>query len=262
MHSSPRLSRSNACARYLIALGLVLSTEPALAGEPPAAAEQAKARFEAGKVAYRSRRYAEAVQCFLDADALAPRAPLSFDIARAYEQLGDVASAARYYRDYLERDPNAANAPLVRARIAALETPPPEPPVARGAPLAVTEPLEPRSAAADAREPRPAHPSFAPWSWLALGTGGAALVGAGVAELVRRDAEHDARTAPDQIAYADQYDRMRSSQTAARVLLVTGGVLAVTGSALVAIDLGRGRRAETRLACGPGACVGTFGGSF
>src|SRR3954451_5955750 len=98
MASSPRLSRFNACARYLIAFGLVLSTQPALAGEPPAAAEQAKARFEAGKVAYRAGRYAEAVQCFRDADALAPRAPLSFDIARAYEQLGDVASAARFYR--------------------------------------------------------------------------------------------------------------------------------------------------------------------
>jgi hypothetical protein len=97
---------------------------------------------------------------------------------------------------------------------------------------------------------------------VALGAGGAALVGAGVAELVRRDAENDARTAPDQITYADQYDRMHSSQTAARVLLLAGGVLAVTGSALVAVDLGRGRRAETRLACAPGTCVGTFVGSF
>jgi len=239
----------------------MLSTHQALAAEAPHDAEQAKLRFEAGKVAYGSGHYAEAVRCFLDADALAPRAPLSFDIARAYEQLGDSSSAVRFYRNYLERAPNAANASEVRARIAALETPSPAPaaPLVQGPPLAVTDSRPPP---ADAPEPRAKPATFAPWSWVALGAGGAALVGAGVAELVRRDAENDARTAPDQIAYADQYDRMRSSQTAARVLLVTGGVLAVTGSALVAIDLGRGRRAETRLACGPGACVGTFGGSF
>ncbi len=262
MHSSPRPSRFTTCARHLVALGLVLSPKQALADEAPRAAEQAKVRFEAGKVAYRSGQYAEAVRCFLDADALAPRAPLSFDIARAYEQLGDSFSAVRFYRDYLERAPNAANAGEVRARIAALETPPAASAatLVQAAPLGVTDSRPPPNA--DAPEPRARPATFAPWSWVVLGAGGAALVGAGVAELVRRDAENDARSAPDQIAYADQYDRMRSSQTAARVLLVTGGVLAATGSALVAIDLGRGRRAETRLACGPGACVGTFVGSF
>ena len=263
MSSSPRPSRFDACARYVIALGLVLSTHQAFADETPSAAQRAKLRFEAGKVAYRSGRYAEAVQCFLDADALAPRAPLSFDIARAYEELGAASSAARFYRDYLERDPNAANAALVRARIAALETPAPTPvtPVVQGAPLAATD-SQPRPTSADAAESRSAQPAFAPWSWVALGAGGAVLVGAGVAELFRRDAEHDAQSAHDQVTYADQYDRMRASQTAARVLLVTGGVLAVTGGVLVAIDLGRGRRAETRVACGPGSCVGAVGGSF
>jgi tetratricopeptide (TPR) repeat protein len=260
MHSSPRLARFAIGLWPLVALALVLSTHQASAEQAPRAAEQAKLRFEAGKAAYRAGRYSEAVTCFLDADALAPRAPLSFDIARAYEQLGDAPAAVRFYRNYLERAPTAANAPAVRARIAALEMPAgAATPLAAGVPFVATEPAPP--------PPRPHEPSaapatFAPWSWVALGAGGAALVGAGGAELVRRDAESDARGAPDQIAYSDEYDRMRGSQTAARVLLVTGGVLAVTGSALLAVDLGRGRRAETRLACGPGACVGTFGGSF
>src|SRR3954468_9418949 len=156
MRFHPRLPRFNAYARQLVALGVVLSTQQALADEAPRAAEQAKVRFEAGKVAYRSGRYAEAVKCFLEADALAPRAPLSFDIARAYEQLGDASSAVRFYRDYLERIPNAANAPLVRARIAFLETPPPAPAAAlgQGAPLAVTD-SQPPPAARLRRGPRP-----------------------------------------------------------------------------------------------------------
>jgi hypothetical protein len=46
------------------------------------------------------------------------------------------------------------------------------------------------------------------------------------------------------------------------VLFGVGGVLAVTGGALLAIDLGRGRHAETRLACLPQACFGAVEGSF
>lgn len=49
-----------------------------------------------------------------------PSAPLSFNIARAQEKLGNVAGALRWYRDYLRRSPKAGNAPSVRASIAAL----------------------------------------------------------------------------------------------------------------------------------------------
>jgi len=51
---------------------------------------------------------------------LAPSAPLSFNIARAYEKLADDAGALRWYRDYLRRNPEASNAATVRPLIAAL----------------------------------------------------------------------------------------------------------------------------------------------
>jgi tetratricopeptide (TPR) repeat protein len=99
-------------------VALLAAAEPARAAdpaEPTAATEEqhraeAKARYEAGVAAYSAGRYKDAVDLFLAADRLAPSAPLSFNIARAYEKLGDDSGALRFYRDYLRRTPNAENA--------------------------------------------------------------------------------------------------------------------------------------------------------
>src|ERR1043165_8905910 len=71
---------------------------------------EAKSKYQAGVEAYERKRYKDAVDLFLAADRLAPSAPLSFNIARAYERLGDDSSALRWYRDYLRRNPAAPNA--------------------------------------------------------------------------------------------------------------------------------------------------------
>ncbi|HEX6271731.1 MAG TPA: PEGA domain-containing protein [Polyangiaceae bacterium] len=101
------------------------------AAEPPAPAgdasisesrrADAKARYEQGAAAYAAGRFKDAVDLFLEADALAPSAPLSFNIARAYEKLGDDSGALRWYRDYLRRAPDAANAKDVQAAVDGLE---------------------------------------------------------------------------------------------------------------------------------------------
>jgi tetratricopeptide (TPR) repeat protein len=81
----------------------------------------AKARYEQGAAAYSAGRFKDAVDLFLEADSLAPSAPLSFNIARAYEKLGDDSGALRWYRDYLRRAPEAANGKEVRAAVDNLE---------------------------------------------------------------------------------------------------------------------------------------------
>lgn len=82
----------------------------------------AKTRYEQGAAAYAAGRYKDAVDLFLEADSLAPSAPLSFNIARAYEKLGDDSGALRWFRDYLRRAPDAANAKDVQAIVDKLET--------------------------------------------------------------------------------------------------------------------------------------------
>jgi tetratricopeptide (TPR) repeat protein len=81
---------------------------------------EAKIKYQEGAEAYSAGRFKDAVDLFLAADRLAPSAPLSFNIARAYEKLPDDAGALRWYRDYLRRSPEATNAATVRALITTL----------------------------------------------------------------------------------------------------------------------------------------------
>jgi len=115
---------------WLCALSLAgasLARQPEARADAPsdeAAMEQrrsaAKTKYQQGAEAYSAGRFKDAVDLFLAADQLAPSAPLSFNIARAYEKLSDDAGALRWYRDYLRRNPDAANASNVRPLITTL----------------------------------------------------------------------------------------------------------------------------------------------
>jgi len=76
--------------------------------------EDAEVRYRAGVNAFAAGRYAEAVELFRDADRKKPSAALSFNMARAYEKLGDVAGALRSYRDYLRRAKDPDDGAAVR----------------------------------------------------------------------------------------------------------------------------------------------------
>lgn len=103
-----------------------------------------------------------------------------------------------------------------------------------------------------------------PWPWLALGTGGAALVAAGAFELLRRDAESEAQTAHYQPDYYEERDRMRSRQTTARVLLGVSAVLLVSGGVLALIDGAKtdATPAPIALGCDATTCLGTWTENF
>lgn len=114
--------------RWSLLLGVLLAVGTARAEDAPSAQAQAdarradaRARYEQGVEAYSSGRFKDAVDLFLDADRLSPSAPLSFNIARAYEKLGDDSGALRWYRDYVRRSPNAANLADVNTLIHSFE---------------------------------------------------------------------------------------------------------------------------------------------
>ncbi len=76
------------------------------------AGEDAKARakihFSAGKTFYREARYQDAIREFQDAYAYDPNPKLLFNIAQAYEKMGDISGALRTYRDYVRALPKSA----------------------------------------------------------------------------------------------------------------------------------------------------------
>jgi tetratricopeptide (TPR) repeat protein len=90
---------------------------------PEDSKQRAETEYELGVTAYRAQRFAEAIERFQAADRLLPRAALSFNVARAYEKLGDNAGALRFYRDYLRRETGPANqnTELARQRVAELQ---------------------------------------------------------------------------------------------------------------------------------------------
>jgi len=116
---------------WVLALGWVLGAwSPAFAqsnaGAPDPTSEEGKraegkARYERGAAAYSAGHYKDAIDLFLQADALAPSAALSFNIARAYEKIGDDASSLQWFRDFRRRAPDAKNGPEVDENIHALE---------------------------------------------------------------------------------------------------------------------------------------------
>jgi tetratricopeptide (TPR) repeat protein len=113
------------CVGSVVCIALARSTSASADGPSEEAGTEerralAKGKYQEGADAYSAGRFKDAVDLFLAADHLAPSAPLSFNIARAYEKLGDDAGTLRWYRDYLRRSPNAANAAAVQAQVTAL----------------------------------------------------------------------------------------------------------------------------------------------
>ncbi len=69
---------------------------------------QAKALYKEGKAHYGARRYGKAVRAFSAANTLRPHPLMLYNIASAYEEMTDLASAEIYYKQYLASKPDDA----------------------------------------------------------------------------------------------------------------------------------------------------------
>jgi tetratricopeptide (TPR) repeat protein len=77
--------------------------------------------FQQGVAAYRDGKYYEAVAIFLQTQRIYPDTQLCFNIARAYENLGNGSAALRYYRDYLRQADRPSDGDDVRERVRRLQ---------------------------------------------------------------------------------------------------------------------------------------------
>lgn len=92
-----------------------------LEGPEAEAKDRARLLFQQGVAAYRSGNYYEAVEIFLDTQRIYPDTQLLFNVARAYENLGNAAAALRYYRDYMRQADRPSDGDEVRERVKRLE---------------------------------------------------------------------------------------------------------------------------------------------
>lgn len=83
--------------------------------------EIAKQNYRIGVAAFREGRFRDSITAFLVADKLAPSAALSFNIARAFDELDEPAESLYWYIDYLRRSPGASDKQSVAEHIAERE---------------------------------------------------------------------------------------------------------------------------------------------
>jgi tetratricopeptide (TPR) repeat protein len=87
----------------------------------PGRVARARALFDEGVAAYAAGRYYDAIERFTETARLYPNQKLSFNIAKAYDNLGNRSAALRYYREYLRSSANPADGATVNARVEELE---------------------------------------------------------------------------------------------------------------------------------------------
>jgi len=92
-----------------------------LEGPEAEAKERARALFQQGVAAYREGNFYQAVEIFLQTQRIYPDTQLCFNIARAYENLGNGSAALRYYRDYLRQADRPSDGAEVRERVRELQ---------------------------------------------------------------------------------------------------------------------------------------------
>jgi tetratricopeptide (TPR) repeat protein len=82
---------------------------------------QAKQHFETGRNAYNAGDYVTAIREFKAAEQLRPSPVLDYNIGLANEKLGKRRVAVKYYKRYLEEQPNAPNKGEVEQKVTTLE---------------------------------------------------------------------------------------------------------------------------------------------
>jgi tetratricopeptide (TPR) repeat protein len=195
--------------------------------------ERARALYDLSATAYEAGRFQEAVDLLRHAYELTPKPVMLFNLARAYEGLGDSVNAIDAYEAYLKAEPKAADRGSIEQRLATLRKE-----VADRAALEherdearLRAEDEGRRASeekrkADAAEAR-SKTSAVPW--VLVGIGGGGVVTGVVLGAISRARYQSAVDEPYRAPAAASYASAKTYATAANVGLVAGGVVAAGG---------------------------------
>lgn len=94
---------------------------PAPSVTPPADAERAKQYYELGAEAFTAQRNADAIRYFGLAAQIVPSSKLRYNIALAYDEMGDTGRALAEYRAYLRQEAGSELLEDVQRRVHQLE---------------------------------------------------------------------------------------------------------------------------------------------
>jgi tetratricopeptide (TPR) repeat protein len=208
---------------------------------------EARARFNAGRLAFEAGRYHDALRDFLRAYELSGRPGLLYNVAATYARLDRPRDALDYFARYLAEVPDAPQRSEVEARMealqAALDTEASQP--------AQTAPLPPVSPT-DALNREPAR-----WPFVLVGTGAALAVGGatllGLALRAKNHVEHPPANSTWRELESD-YARVKPWSMAGGLMLGVGGAALASGL-LVHFVRASAREARTTVLVGPRSLV-------
>jgi tetratricopeptide (TPR) repeat protein len=185
--------------------------------------EEAKAGqlFDKAEVEYQAGHFQAAIDLLLEAQRIAPDAVLDYNLARAYEGIGNLEASIASYRAYLVADPQSRDRGAVEARIKTIE-----------AQLADRAKKEPDGKKSPPKEPpprEPDRPSALPWMMAGLGVVavGAGAVFGGLSLARSSEAEEPETSGVDALALTDEANDLALT---ANILFGVGGAVAAAGT--------------------------------
>lgn len=192
---------------------------------------------------YEAGRFREAIQLLEEAYGLEQSPTILYNLARAYEGVGDVEPALDAYEKYIQQEPKASDRGAVEKRIETLKQQIEEKKrlererddEAKRAVLArqATE----REKAKQRNAPKPIglrQPSVIPWIVAGVGV---AVIGGGVFRGLRSRSRHDEAVDEQKAKDSeDLNDSAKSMATGANVCFVAGGILTAAGITWAVID--------------------------
>jgi tetratricopeptide (TPR) repeat protein len=247
--------------------------------------DEVKLHYQRATRAYDLQKYTEAIDEYQKAYEISGDPPMLYNIAQAYRLADQPAEAARYYRRFLQRMPNARNREDVERKIADQEKlaeqrkkiepvapPPPPPPPTKPPPIVEVKPPPPETVKPPPPPPPPppAEPSHARavvgWSLLVAGV---------IADGVAGYEAYRAKQKGDQLTSDSQKGKVfdpsletsgKNANIAAIALGIGGTALAVTGIIVLATGGSSPEEAEkpatpvARLTLTPWISAGLVGG--
>lgn len=165
MHSLLYRAPLIAAVLVLVLRWTAAAAQPAAVNAPTTSDPSATARKLTNDAiaAQDAKDYATALRLYKQAYALVPHPILLFNVGQTYMLAGDTLQAERFFRHYLEREPNGPGAPTAREFLAALPSsppPPPQPPSSRPTPSLTAEPSRPAPEAKGTSEVTPRSPAM------------------------------------------------------------------------------------------------------
>jgi len=204
-----------------------------VAGAQPAGAEDPKTEalklFEQSAGLYREGKFAEAADLLERAYGMHKEPVLLYNLARAYDGLGENQKAVDAYKRYLEQVPDAKDRGAIERRVDTLEKQ-----LEREKALKDEQDRKAQQGATPTGPQQPTTDSGAKggpgiWPWVVTGVG-AATVGAGLfVGLQARSKRNDAQDNPVSRDAQNDFESAQSMASTANVLLIAGTVIAAGG---------------------------------